>query len=93
MAHVVYEPGKALEEIRNKFGKDILDDTDNTQIDRKKLGAIVFNDAASMSVSYRYDTIYNKTLPIVILTCIMCYHMLRISAQKIETGTDCLASC
>lgn len=98
LAHEVYEPGsKALEEIRNKFGKDILDDTDNTQIDRKKLGAIVFNDAASMSVSdllrYRYDTIYNKTLPIVILTCIMCYHMLRISAQKIETGTDCLASC
>ena len=53
LAHVVYEPGsKALEEIRDEFGKDILDDIDNTQIDRKKLGAIVFNDATSMSVSY-----------------------------------------
>ena len=53
LAHVVYEPGsKALEEISKEFGKDILDDADNTQIDRKKLGAIVFSDAASMSVSY-----------------------------------------
>ena len=52
LAHVVYEPGsKALEEISKEFGKDILDDADNTQIDRKKLGAIVFSDAASMSVS------------------------------------------
>lgn len=51
LAHVVYEPGsKALEEISKEFGKDILDDSDNTQIDRKKLGAIVFSDAASMSV-------------------------------------------
>ena len=41
-----------MEEISKEFGKDILDDADNTQIDRKKLGAIVFNDAASMSVSY-----------------------------------------
>ena len=47
----MYEPGsKALEEISKEFGKDILDDSDNTQIDRKKLGAIVFSDAASMSV-------------------------------------------
>ncbi|KAL7541795.1 hypothetical protein ACHAXR_011222 [Thalassiosira sp. AJA248-18] len=50
LAHVVYEPGsQALEEIITEFGKDILDDSDNTQIDRKKLGAIVFSDAASMS--------------------------------------------
>lgn len=40
-----------MEEISKEFGKDILDDADNTQIDRKKLGAIVFSDAASMSVS------------------------------------------
>jgi len=53
LAHVVYEPGNnALEEISNEFGKDILDDSDNTQIDRKKLGAIVFSDAASMSVRF-----------------------------------------
>eukprot|EP00581_Thalassiosira_minuscula_P018733 CAMPEP_0183714088 /NCGR_PEP_ID=MMETSP0737-20130205/8758_1 /TAXON_ID=385413 /ORGANISM="Thalassiosira miniscula, Strain CCMP1093" /LENGTH=346 /DNA_ID=CAMNT_0025942993 /DNA_START=39 /DNA_END=1079 /DNA_ORIENTATION=+ len=47
LAHVVYEPGsKALEEIASEFGKDILDDG---HIDRKKLGAIVFSDAESMS--------------------------------------------
>jgi len=51
LAHQVYEPGsKALEEISTEFGKDILDDSiANAQIDRKKLGAIVFNDAKSMS--------------------------------------------
>ena len=49
-----------MEEISKEFGKDILDDADNTQIDRKKLGAIVFSDAASMSVSYFmwYDFFY-----------------------------------
>jgi len=48
LAHVVYEPGsKALDEIAEEFGKDVLDD--NAQIDRKKLGAIVFSDANSMS--------------------------------------------
>ena len=49
-----------MEEISKEFGKDILDDADNTQIDRKKLGAIVFSDVASMSVRYfvRYDFIF-----------------------------------
>ena len=51
LAHVVYEPGsRALEEIISEFGKDILDDSNDSQIDRKKLGAIVFNDSKSMSV-------------------------------------------
>jgi len=60
----VYEPGsKALEEISKEFGKDILDDLDNTQIDRKKLGAIVFSDAASMSV--RFFFIYVHWLQMV----------------------------
>jgi len=52
LAHEVYEPGsKALEEIAMEFGKDILEDDSiaNAQIDRKKLGAIVFSDAESMS--------------------------------------------
>lgn len=50
LAHVVYEPGsEALVEIAQEFGKDVLDDDDNAQIDRKKLGAIVFSDANSMS--------------------------------------------
>lgn len=52
LAHEVYEPGsKALEEISTEFGKDILEDDSiaNAQIDRKKLGAIVFSDAKSMS--------------------------------------------
>lgn len=50
LAHVVYEPGsKSLEEIVTEFGEDILDDSDSSQIDRKKLGAIVFSDAKSMS--------------------------------------------
>ena len=49
---MVYEPGsKSLEEIVTEFGEDILDDSDSSQIDRKKLGAIVFSDAKSMSVS------------------------------------------
>mmetsp|Transcript_11903 Transcript_11903/g.16899 ORF Transcript_11903/g.16899 Transcript_11903/m.16899 type:complete len:279 (-) Transcript_11903:1531-2367(-) len=47
-AHVVYEPGsKALEEIAELFGSDIL--LENGQIDRKKLGSIVFADKAAMS--------------------------------------------
>ncbi len=51
LAHVAYEPGsKAIQEIITAFGQDVLDDTDSTQIDRKKLGAIVFSDAESMSV-------------------------------------------
>lgn len=53
LAHVVYEPGsRALEEIAEEFGKDILDDSQ--QVDRKKLGAIVFNDAEAMSVRDSY---------------------------------------
>jgi hypothetical protein len=54
LAHAVYEPGSlALEEIVDEFGTDILlhDDTGGKKmIDRKKLGAIVFKDAKSMSV-------------------------------------------
>jgi hypothetical protein len=54
LAHAVYEPGSlALEEIVDEFGTDILLHDDNggkKMIDRKKLGAIVFKDAKSMSV-------------------------------------------
>ena len=60
LAHQVYEPGSAaLDEIIDEFGTDILfenhgeeeeDSGRNRIIDRKKLGAIVFNDAKSMSV-------------------------------------------
>jgi len=47
-AHVVYEPGsKALEDIAGLFGSDIL--LENGQIDRKKLGNIVFADKNAMS--------------------------------------------
>lgn len=50
LAHSVYEPGSvALDEIAREFGKDVLEDSDDAQVDRKKLGAIVFNDAESMS--------------------------------------------
>lgn len=57
LAHVVYEPGSlALKEIIHEFGDDILlaNDSDDSRtkwmIDRKKLGAIVFQDPKSMSV-------------------------------------------
>ncbi|KAL9188948.1 hypothetical protein ACHAXT_011438 [Thalassiosira profunda] len=50
LAHVVYEPGsKALQEIVSEFGQDIVDESSNGLIDRKKLGAIVFSDAKAMS--------------------------------------------
>ena len=57
LAHVVYEPGSlALKKIIHEFGDDILlsNDSDDSKkkwmIDRKKLGAIVFQDPKSMSV-------------------------------------------
>ena len=59
LAHCVYEPGsKPLQEIVAEFGKNILitdDSSDNHQhattaeIDRQKLGAIVFSDSKAMS--------------------------------------------
>ena len=54
MAHAVYEPGsRASEEIASEFGGGVVLDCPgggDVQIDRKKLGAIVFGDPASMSV-------------------------------------------
>ncbi|KAL3809344.1 hypothetical protein ACHAXA_009052 [Cyclostephanos tholiformis] len=52
LAHAVYEPGsKASEEIVSEFGGDVVlhSSDDSVHIDRKKLGAIVFSDPASMS--------------------------------------------
>ncbi len=54
LAHAVYEePGsKVSKEIASEFGVDVVEriSDDNVQIDRKKLGAIVFSDPASMLV-------------------------------------------
>ena len=54
LAHAVYEPGsRASEEIASEFGGGVVLDCPgggDVQIDRKKLGAIVFGDPASMSV-------------------------------------------
>ena len=75
LAHVVYEPGsKALEEISKEFGKDILDDSDNTQIDRKKLGAIVFSDAASMSVRLYLHMCSLTSIGLCVCIFLMFYH-------------------
>ncbi|KAL7552204.1 hypothetical protein ACHAWF_015416 [Thalassiosira exigua] len=52
LAHVVYEPGSdSLQVIAAEFGDDIIVEDSNgiQQIDRKKLGAIVFSDAGAMS--------------------------------------------
>ena len=66
LAHVVYEPGSnALKEIAAEFGQDILDDNSSEgmkTIDRKKLGAIVFNDAMAMSVRIIFSCIHSPCL-------------------------------
>ena len=52
LAHCVYEPGsQSLQEIVAEFGNDILLDSggDKAEIDRQKLGAIVFSDPNAMS--------------------------------------------
>eukprot|EP01082_Thalassiosira_pseudonana_P007890 g6325.t1 g6325 contig23:202595-203493(+) len=53
LAHGVYEPGsQSLKDIVAEFGSDILIDSsnvDSSEIDRKKLGAIVFSDSKAMS--------------------------------------------
>ena len=52
LAHSVYSPGsQAVKDIIAEFGKEILLDADKEEIDRKKLGAIVFSDPSAMSVS------------------------------------------
>ena len=80
LAHVVYEPGsKALQEIVTEFGKeDILDSSDNSIIDRKKLGAIVFSDSNSMSVRIVVLTKY-LFLPFLLIQLIILSYA--------ETGT------
>lgn len=60
LAHTVYAPNsKAITQIVQEFGaenvileKDEGDDQDILEIDRKKLGSIVFQDPSAMSVSY-----------------------------------------
>jgi len=50
LAHKVYEPGSLVHnEIAAEFGSDLL--SENGEIERSKLGAIVFNNAEAMSVS------------------------------------------
>jgi len=50
LAHCVYEPGsQSLQEIVAEFGNDILQSNDSAEIDRQKLGAIVFSDPKAMS--------------------------------------------
>lgn len=55
LAHTVYSPGsQAVKDIVNEFGKEILledDGSEKEEIDRKKLGAIVFSDRSEMAVS------------------------------------------
>jgi len=50
LAHCVYEPGsQSLQDIVAEFGNDILQSNDSAEIDRQKLGAIVFSDPKAMS--------------------------------------------
>lgn len=55
IAHTVYQPGsQAIYDVVEKFGSDILlpgKPKGEEEIDRKKLGAIVFSDPSAMSVS------------------------------------------
>ena len=54
VAHTVYKPGsQAIHDVVDKFGSDILlhdKPKGEEEIDRKKLGAIVFSDPSAMSV-------------------------------------------
>jgi dephospho-CoA kinase len=53
VAHSVYNPGsQAVKDIVAEFGKEILQDTDKEEIDRKKLGALVFADRSQMAVRW-----------------------------------------
>lgn len=53
LAHSVYSPGsQAVKEIAAEFGSEVLvQQQDILEIDRKKLGAIVFSDRKDMAVS------------------------------------------
>lgn len=49
LAHTLMEPGERIyEKITDFFGRDILSDVEPYNIDRKKLGDIVFNDSESL---------------------------------------------
>lgn len=57
VAHAVYSPGsQAVNDIVNEFGSDVLvqqqeeKEKEQAEIDRKKLGSIVFADRSAMSV-------------------------------------------
>ena len=50
IAHNVYQPESAVvKEVVEEFGKDILVDANKMEIDRRKLGAIVFADPSAMA--------------------------------------------
>jgi dephospho-CoA kinase len=55
IAHGVYKPGsQAVKDVVDRFGSDVLvqdKPEGEEEIDRKKLGAIVFSDPTAMSVS------------------------------------------
>lgn len=79
----MYEPGsKALQEIVTEFGKDILDSSDNSIIDRKKLGAIVFSDSNSMSV--RIVLTKYLLLPFLLIQLIL-FSLLEIGTYRVAT--------
>ena len=53
LAHVVYEPRSLVHaEIAAEFGSDLLNE--NGEIERSKLGAIVFNNVEAMSVRHPF---------------------------------------
>lgn len=57
IAHTVYSPGsQAVKDVVEEFGSHILvegtKDNGQEEIDRKKLGEVVFADPKAMSVSY-----------------------------------------
>lgn len=66
LAHTVYSPGsQAVKDIVNEFGKEILledDGSEKEEIDRKKLGAIVFSDRSEMAKLERLVWPHVKTL-------------------------------
>lgn len=65
LAHSVYSPGsQAVKDIVAAFGEGILQESDKEEIDRKKLGAIVFSDRNEMEVRRRaaLDVLWSLTL-------------------------------
>lgn len=77
ICHTCYENQQILNQVKLNFGEEIVE---NNQVNRKKLGAIVFNDKSKMKIlndlTYNYviskiDEIINKSTNTIILNYVL----------------------